>query len=352
MKAAVYYGAGDVRIEQVARPQVGPEEVLLRVLYGALCGTDASAFKSESMIPLTKPHPESGQCGPTILGHEMVGFIVGRGEGVTTLRLGDRVVPGAGMWCGTCRQCQKGRTNICERYYLYGIDVNGGFAELVTVPAKMCVSVPDRCSDEVAAMAQPCAVALHALSRAQIKPGQTVGIFGVGNIGTLILACLQAQMGGECRVIVVDIDETRLATARSLDASVCIDARTTDPVATIRELTGGDGVDIAIEASGVLLSIGRALDSVRRGGRLLQVGIPLGAASLSLADAIEQEKEILTTNGQVNAIDLPAALQLLTETDLATRIGYKVISLDDLVEQGIRPLVTHAATKKILVKIS
>lgn len=353
MRAAVYYGPGDVRVTNV--PELGPPgagEVVVQVRMGSLCGTDASQYKAATMVPLHSPHRVSGHVGPVILGHEVVGTIVAKGAGVTHLETGQRVVPGAGWWCGTCPRCQEGRVNICENYFLYGIHANGGLAEYATFPAQMCLPVPASCTDEAAAIAQPCAVALHALSRGSILPGQTVALFGVGSIGSLLLAALKASPAGDdVRVIVVDVEQGRLAAAQRLGTIAQLDARSGDLVAAISALTGGRGVDVAIDATGVPGTIAAALASVRRGGRLLSVGIPIAPVSLALDMAVVQEKEIITTNGQVCGVDLPAALELLSTTDLARRIGYHLIPLDALVEEGLVPLVEHRATAKVVVEI-
>ena len=353
MKAAVYYGPGRVQVEQVDEPgPAGPGDVVIQVQMGALCGTDASQFKQATMVPLTRPHPASGHVGPVILGHEVVGVVVDKGPDVTQLEIGARVVPGAGMWCGTCPQCRQGRTNICQQAYLFGIHAHGGLAERATFPAKMCLPVPVGCPTEAAVMAQPCAVALHALRRGGITPAQTVALFGVGSIGSLLLAAMQARAGGSQHVIAVDVERGRLETARRLGAASLVDARSDDPVAAVCELTGGAGVDLAIDATGVPATIAQALASVRRGGRLLQVGIPLQAVSLALDQAVQQEKDMVTTNGQVCAVDLPQALELLATTDLAARVGYQVIELDALVQEGLVPLAEQRARAKVLVALS
>ncbi len=352
MKAAVYYGPGDVRIENVREPgPPGPAEVVIQVKMGSLCGTDASQYKAATMVPLNGPHHVSGHSGPVILGHEVVGVVVAKGSEVSHLEIGQRVAPGAGWWCGECPRCKEGRINICENYYLYGIHANGGLAEFATFPAQMCIPVPAACSDEAAAMAQPCAVALHALARGGIGSDQTVALFGIGSIGTLLLAALQAQAAGRQHVIAIDVEQGRLATARQLGAAAQINARMEDPVAVIAELTSRRGVDVAIDATGVPETIAEALAIVRRGGRLLQVGIPVTPVTLVLDTAIVREKDIITTNGQVCTVDLPKALELLSTTDLARRIGYHVIRLDALVEEGLVPLVEHRATAKVLVAI-
>ncbi len=351
MRAAVYHGPRDVRVEGVPEPgPPGAGEVVLQVLMGSLCGTDATQYERATMVPIHARHPSSGHQGAVILGHEVVGTIVAVGPGVEDLEVGQRVVPGAGWWCGACSQCEAGRINICERYYLFGIHADGGLAERAKFPAKMCVPVPAGCSDEAAAMAQPCAVAMHALSRGRVEAAQTVALYGAGSIGSLLLAGMQAQSAGK-RVIVVDVDPARLDMALEFGAHV-VNARSGDAAARVRELSGGDGVDVAIEATGVPDSIALALATIRRGGRLLQVGIPHQAVSLAVDAAVLQEKEILTTNGQVCGVDLPRALHLLATTDLAARVGYRVIGLEAVVEEGLVPLAEHRAAAKIVVDIA
>lgn len=351
MKAAVYHGPGDVRIEQVPDPgPPQPNEVVLQVQMGALCGTDASQFKAATMVPLTQPHPASGHHGPVILGHEVTGVIVEKGTAVTGLTVGQRVVPGAGWWCDVCPQCRAGRLNICEQYYVFGLHTHGGLAEYAAFPAKMCIPVPDTCSVAAAAMAQPCAVALHALRRADIKAGQTVALFGVGSIGSLLLAILRAQRT-EVSVLAIDVAPERLTTAEALGATSLSQVRDQNLVDAILELTQGRGVDVAIEATGEPETITHALASVGRGGTLLQVGIPQPPASLALAEAVVCEKNLITTNGQVTTVDLPQALHLLAETDLATLVGTRIIPLDALMEEGLRPLAEHRAAAKVLVQV-
>src|SRR5205085_1981239 len=170
-------------------------------------------------IPLHQAHPVSGHQGPVILGHEFMGIVVEVGAAVTALRVGQRVVPGAGRWCGSCLQCLAGRTNICERYVLYGIHTHGGLAERVTVPSSMCAAVPESCSNEAAALAQPCAVAIHALDRVDIEPGQSVALFGVGGIGGFLLAALLARTRGDLSLIIVEVDERKRHLAERLGAS-------------------------------------------------------------------------------------------------------------------------------------
>ncbi|HVX31675.1 MAG TPA: alcohol dehydrogenase catalytic domain-containing protein, partial [Solirubrobacterales bacterium] len=133
MRAAVYHGAGDVRVESVAEPgEPGPGEVLIAPAMAAICGTDASEYAhGPHMIPLHERHPGSGLVGPLIIGHEFVGRVEATGDGVEGLAVGDRVVSGAGVSCGECDWCRAGRTNLCASYYTLGLSAPGGLADQV-----------------------------------------------------------------------------------------------------------------------------------------------------------------------------------------------------------------------------
>ena len=138
------------------------------------------------------------------LGHEFTGTVLAAGTDTGGLREGDRVVSGAGVSCGECGWCRAGRTNLCASYYTLGLQADGGLAELVCTPASICHRVPDACSDEAAAMAQPLAVALHAVARSGVGAGETVAVIGAGGIGALVIFAAAAR---GARVIAIDVDE-------------------------------------------------------------------------------------------------------------------------------------------------
>ena len=144
MKAAVYHGPKDIRIESVPDPgRPGATEVVLEVVRAAICGTDSAEWDHGPL--LARP--------PVVLGHEFVGRVIALGDQVQDRTIGDRVVSGAGVSCGTCEWCRAGRTNLCARYHTLGLHVNGGLAEFVTTPAAICRPVPDTIGDSAAAMA-------------------------------------------------------------------------------------------------------------------------------------------------------------------------------------------------------
>ena len=342
MQAAFFYGPNDVRIEEIKEPDPpGPGEVTLKVSLVGLCGTDTHEYLS----PTTRsPRRE----GPIILGHEVVGQIVAIGSGVRRLQVGQRVVPGAGMWCGQCQACLRGQTNICDAYTLYGIQEHGGLAQYATFPAKMCFPVAEDCPDEVAVLAQPLAVALHALRMGEVEKATTIALFGLGAIGILLLAALQ---GHPTHLFAIDLDPTKRERANALGASLFLDAWLCDPVLEVLRVTNGMGIDLAIETSGSPQAIVQAVACLRKGGMLLQVGIPASPILLPLGTMVVEQKRLVTTTGHVCPVDLPHALEMLATTAIAQQIDTQTIALEYLVEDGLLPLVLHQTSKKILVTV-
>jgi (R,R)-butanediol dehydrogenase / meso-butanediol dehydrogenase / diacetyl reductase len=349
MRAAVYHGPGDVRIESVPDPgPPGPGELVVEVLRGAICGTDSSEYAhGPHLIPLHERHENSGHVGPLVLGHEYVGRVTAVGEGVSDFAVGDRVVSGAGVACGECEWCRAGRTNLCAHYYTLGLHTDGGLAAAAVTPADICVAVPEGCSDDAAAMAQPLAVAMHAVNRGRVQPGETVVVIGVGGIGALMVGGAAGRGLGP--LIAVDVDDGRLETALELGAAHTINAENEDVVARVRELSGGDGPHVVLEASGVPQSPGLALAMVRRGGRVVIVGLQREPVPIDLFDMAMREVEMTSTLAHVCADDLPMALDVLARTDLADKILDRVIPLDRLVEDGLVALAERRASGKILV---
>jgi threonine dehydrogenase-like Zn-dependent dehydrogenase len=339
MRAAVFHGPHDVRIEDVPDPaSPGPGEVLLEIARAAICGTDASEWDHGPVL-----------CRPgVVLGHEFVGRVVEIGDGVDGLSVGDRVVSGAGISCGHCRWCLNGRTNLCAEYRTLGLQVDGGLAEYVSSPGGICHAVPAACDDDAAAMAQPLAVALHALSRVAQHPGEAVAVIGAGGIGSFIVAGASHRAAGG-RVVAVDIDDERLATATALGATETANAAGHELSELLLDLTDGAGFDVVVEASGAAHAPAAAIAGARRGGRVLLVGLHGAPRELELTPMILREVDLYTTVAHVCDSDLPAALELLATTDVARVAAGRTIPLDALVDEGLRPLAERRASGKILV---
>jgi (R,R)-butanediol dehydrogenase/meso-butanediol dehydrogenase/diacetyl reductase len=345
VRAGVLHEPGDLRIEDRADPTPGPGGVVIEVAYNGLCGTDATEFtKGPMMVPLHTRHPGSGHLGPTVLGHEFVGTVVDAAPEARHL-MGRRVACGAGVSCGECAWCRRGRTNLCARYFTLGLSTDGGLATYAAAPATTCVEIPDACSTEAAALAQPLAVGIHAVRRSGVRPGDAVVLLGAGAIGSFVCAGLEGHDGP---VLAIDVDEGRLDAARALGATDTVLVSPGAGADEVRDLAG-DGADVVFETSGVPGAVERAFALTARGGTVVLVGLNSAPTTLSLAPVVLREVDVRTTVAHVCADDLPAALDVLTRRDLAASMVDRVVPLEDVVDRGLRPLAAGEVTGKVLV---
>ncbi|MFE5568129.1 zinc-binding dehydrogenase [Amycolatopsis japonica] len=344
MKAAVYHGNRDLRIERVPIPEPRADEVLVAVRRSGICGTDATEWAvGPVMVPLHRRHPASGHLGPMIPGHEFVGEVV---DGRAGLPAGTLVAAGAGVWCGQCDRCALGRTNICRAYYTLGLNAPGGLAEYVAAPVKTVRPIPDGLPLDAAGMAQPLAVGLHAARRAGVRDGDSVVIIGAGAIGTFVLAGLGHLRQAE--VTVIDLPGTKLERALKLGANRTLSARE-DVVDAVLESTAGRGADVVIEASGAPGQFETALRMVATGGRVLAVGLPKEKPAVDLFALTLREVTVDSTVAHVCDEDLGPALEILSEGTLGPLMLHSVIGLDELVARGLEPLADGQVDGKILV---
>ena len=327
MMAAVYYGPGDVRIEDVPFPDRRPGEALLRVVRSGMCGTDATEWRTGPLtFPVNSAHPVTGHIGPMIPGHEFIGEVVESDAGAEFVA-GDLVASGAGVWCGECQRCREGRTNLCGRYYTLGLNIAGGMAEYVSCPVRNLVRIPANMPMDVAGLAQPLAVGLHAARRAGVAPGDHVVLIGAGAIGTFILAGLLSLVAAD--ITVVDFPGRRLDRALRVGATRVIAAGDQAP-AEIAAAIGAGAVDVVIEASGAPGQLAKALALVRRGGRVLQVGLPSLEQPINVHSFVMREVSIETTLAHVCDEDLGPALQILATTNLGAELVDSVNPLSSL----------------------
>lgn len=338
MRAAVYRGARRVDVEEVPQPVPGQGELLLEIHAAGICGTDALEYESgPHLIPLHQPHPATGHVGPLIPGHEFSGRVAAVGPGVHGFTEGDLVASGAGVSCGTCRQCRRGRTNICESYATVGFHLNGALAEFCAVPASSCLAAePYGLTGDVAALAQPMSIAVHAERRARLVGDDTVVIIGVGGVGAfLTFAC--AQHGRQ--VVVADLDERRLAVADGLGAHHTIKAEPDGPDLATAVATLGLVPDVVFEVTGTATGLAAARDMLPSGGRLVAVGHQHRPAEVDFRSLALAEQEMIGTQAHVAGDDLPEALRLLSAGEAAWRdIAPIALPLDKLVEDGLVPV--------------
>ena len=286
MNALVLHAVGDARFEKVRKPALTPGEVLLRVGFCGVCGSD---------VPRT--FVKGTYHFPTVCGHEFAGTVEACGEGVEGYKPGDRVVVFPLLWCGRCASCELGSFVQCSDYDYYGSRRDGAFAQYVSVPPKNLIPVPDGVSMEAASMTEPAAVALHALKRAGGGfVGQTVVIFGAGPIG--LMTAQWARMMGAGRIILFDLIPEKLAMANKLGFELAVDARQCNPIEKINELTGGHGAEVCVEGAGVPVTLNQAISAARVGGRVVIMGNPSADVTLPaglISQAMRRELDILGT---------------------------------------------------------
>jgi (R,R)-butanediol dehydrogenase/meso-butanediol dehydrogenase/diacetyl reductase len=341
MRAAVFHGRGDIRIEDRPAPRPAADELLIRVSVTGVCGTDAAELATgPHLYWIGPPHPASGHAGPLIPGHELVGRVEALGRDVDGFRIGELVVSGAGVSCGSCRSCRLGRTNLCDRYWTVGLQRDGGLAELVAVPAAICRSVePYGLTEDAAALAQPMAIAAHAVDRGEPRDGEDVLVVGAGGIGGFIVFAA-ASAGGS--VIAYERDADRRRIAASFGARVIeppVGGPMAGPSATEGPGTEVAEADLVFEVTGSRAGLDLAMASVRRGGRLVVVGLQDPPSALDLRSLALREIELIGTVAHRCARDLPAALRLLADRrDGWSDVAPVAIPLEALVADGLQPI--------------
>jgi (R,R)-butanediol dehydrogenase / meso-butanediol dehydrogenase / diacetyl reductase len=346
VRAAVYRGREDVRIEEIAEPVPLGDELLLRVTAVGICGTDGHEFGHGPFQFAVPSRSLWGPAGALVPGHEFSGVVIGMGGDVTGFGEGDLVASASGVACGECRWCRRGRTNLCLRYETVGLQRHGALAQFCVVPAASCAVVdPGILTPDAAALGQPMAIAVHAVSRGEPTAGMEVLVIGAGGIGAFLVFAL-AQSGA--RVSVIETDAARRALALGLGAAKAVPPAQPDTFRAGLGASLGDGYtpELVYEVTGNPVGLALALGSLGRGTRLVVVGLQGTPAELDLRMLSIREAELIGTNAVVAADDLPRALQLLgRRAGSWADVAPVALALDDLVDQGIRPLASGTSTR-------
>ncbi len=273
MKALLLKGPGEAILTELEKPSIGPEEVLIRSRAVGICGSDVELYRGI--------RPQGYYRYPVVPGHEWAGEVVAIGERVRTISPGDKVVAEGFLFCGTCRNCRTGLTNLCEAgYEEIGFTRTGGLAEYVAVPARLVHILPGNASLEEAALLEPTAVVAHAFLRSQPRAGDSVVVVGDGTIG--LLAVQLARLFSPAILVLIGSRNERLELGRQLGATHTHNSRGSDPEPLIRSLTGGQGADLVFEGGNRPAGVEQALRLARRGGTVVLEGIAGSGAHLSL----------------------------------------------------------------------
>lgn len=322
MKCAVLYGVDDVRIEGRPVPVPGPGEVLVKIQRVGVCGSDVHYFKQGRIGDFVVQ-------APMILGHESAGIVVATGDQVTRFRAGDRVAIEPGYTCGKCEYCRSGHYNLCpDVVFMATPPVDGAMAEYVAWPEDFSFALPDNMTFDDGAMMEPLSVGLWAVERGQLRPGDSVAIFGCGPIGLVTLQA--ARIAGATTLICVDIEPSRLARAASLGATATIDDKSRTAVEQIRALMiqqGRDerraGVDVAFETAGSVPTTRNALAVTRHGGVAVLTGLPSQPmVELDIVSAASKEIDIRGQFRYANRYPSAIALTSSDRIDVASLVTH------------------------------
>lgn len=347
MRAARWWGRGDIRVEEIADPGSPPRGwVRLRIEACGICGTDVEEYTAGPNVVPVEPHPLTGAAAPLVLGHEAVGVVAEVGDGVD-LAVGTRVAVESNMFCGDCWWCQRHDYQLCPQLACLGLMADGGLAEQMLAPAFMCVPFADHVSAESAALAEPLSVAVRAVTRGGVALGSSVAVVGAGTIG--LLAVQAARIAGATSVVAVERLESRRRLALQVGADAAVAPEEAPDVA--RDLTRGVGVDVTIEAAGNPKAAAAAVRLVRPGGTAVLLGVFDAPVPIDMMDLLLGEKQIRASLSHVYDTDFAAAVALIergavqTEPLITDRIDLGVV-----VEQGFKALVSEPeAHLKVIV---
>lgn len=318
MKALVLTAYERLEVQELPTPEPEPGDVRIRVRACGICGSDVHGFDGST----------GRRVPPLIMGHEGAGVVDAVGRGVTGLAPGDHVTFDSMISCTACPQCRAGQANLCDRRRVVGVSPgdyrqHGAFAEFLVVPAHIVYRLPAGLSFEHAAMVEPLSVAVHAVGRSGMRPGDTAVVVGCGMIGLLTLQAARAAGCG--RVVAIDVEPDRLALARKLGAD---DAITGGDGAADRVMaaTEGRGGDVAFEAVGAAAPIATAVASLRKGGTLVLIGNVTPRVDVDLQAIVTRELRLVGTCGANG--EYPECIELLASG---------AVSLDGLIS-AVAPL--------------
>ena len=339
MKAVVFHGRGDIRVEDVSEPATpAPGQVLIEPLWCGICGTDLHEYVAGPIVTWTTPHPLTGATIPQTIGHELSAVVRDVGSGVKSVALGDRVSIMPLIFCGRCDMCRRGFNHLCRTMACTGLSSpSGGLAELAIVEEYQVARLPDEVTDVQGAVVEPAAVALYGIERARMDAGDRVLVTGAGPIGAL--AALAAAALGAGEVYVAEPNPNRAAFAKRLDVGTVLTETGPDLLARIMDLTDGAGVDRAIECAGKEAALNSCVDAVRPQGTVVQTGLHVAPAS-TRPDRWASKDITIEGTWCYGVTDWPRVIRLIAQGKYPVeRIVTAQLALDDVVAGGFDRLI-------------
>ena len=300
MKAAVFYSKTDLRIEDIQKPTPKAGEVLLRVKACGICGTDVHIYHGDEGAAATP--------AGTVLGHEFAGIVEAVGEGVTAVKVGDRVCVDPNKFCNECAYCKSGIGHFCEHMIGIGTTVHGGFAEYCAVPESQVYKIADTTTFEMAAMTEPVACCLHGIDLCEIQAGDTVAVIGGGMIGLLMLQL--AGISGAGKLILIEPVAEKRALGEKLGADITIDPLTEDVHAALAD-NGIDRIACVIECVGKVATMEQAIAIAGKKSTVMLFGLTAPADQMTVKPFEIFKKEITLKASFINPYTQKRALDLI-----------------------------------------
>jgi len=328
MKAVVYHGPGDMRVDTVPIPSCSDDEIRAKVDACAVCGTDLKTYVHGN--PRIKP--------PQVMGHEFTGVLDAVGSKVAGFAIGERVVMATSVSCGECYYCRQGWTNLCVDVAPMGFSYPGGMAEYVTVPALAVknghvIKVPEGVKAAHAALAEPVSCTVNCAENCNIQAGDTVVVIGAGPMG-IINACVAREFGAK-KIILAEINETRLKKAEAFGCDLLVNSAKEDLTSIVKDETAGIGADVVIVAAPAAQPQEQALGMVRKRGTVcLFASLPVGKSTLSLDSRIIHYGEVrLVGTSDSTGAQVARAVDLISGGSLPVdRLASHILSLDDILK--------------------
>ena len=346
MKAAVWYGVKDLRIEDRDLKPMKADEVKVRVAWAGICGSDLHEYQEGPVfIPVDKEDELTGEVAPLIMGHEFAGVIEEIGSEVTKYKVGDRVAINPTLTHGNLPEA----LDTYDGFSFIGLHGDGGFTKFANAPEKQVYKLPESLSLQDGALVEPMAVAVQAVKESEMLFGDTVAVFGAGPIG--LLTIIAAKAAGASKIIVLDLSANRLEKALELGATHAVNSGEVDGVKAVRDIVPG-GVDVTFEVAGVAPTFKASIDATRARGTVVIVSIfarPIEWNPIHLTNTgVKLTSTIAYTPTTFQqTVDLMGTGQLKPQGIVTSKIV-----LDDIVAKGFEALTTDKTQAKILVELS
>ncbi len=337
MKAAVFYGKHDIRVQEVQELPLGPKDVRVAVAYCGVCGTDIHIYEGDpGAAPVTPPN---------ILGHEMSGTVTEAGSEVTAFKPGDRVAVDPNEMCGQCHFCRNAMGHFCKHMTGYGTTARGGFAQYLTVPEKQVYMLPDKLPLAHAALSETVSCCVHGIDLCRIRPGQTVLVIGAGPIGLIMLQL--AKLSGAAHIVVSEPTAQKRELALKLGADRALDPMSED---LAEALSGYPNVDCVIECVGHAKTMAQAVKLAGNGATVMFFGLTPPGAEIAIKPYEVFAKELHITASFINPYTFQRAISLLAEEKINVKdiISLK-LPLDEVLKVFEEPSCRQGG--KVMIEI-